>query len=325
MKRALVLGASGLIGQHMAQRLKAEGYHVIGASRRRLASTEADEYVEVDLREIMPSDPIFKGVDEIYNFACEVGGLGYIANHINDAEILRNSTQIDISVLEAAVHAKQVRGKAPKVFFASSACVYNMPGKRFYAESDAYPANCQHEFAWQKLYAERLYQAYARVYGLDIRIGRLFNTYGEGMPWRGGREKSVAALCRKMAEVKDGGIIDVWGNGEQTRSFTHVDDAIEGIWRFMQCPAPGANAYPMNIGPSQEVTINDLVQVLMTISGKFVFKKFGDGPSGVSKICSDNTRIRQMLGWEPSILIEDGLKTIYPWVEKQVLDFKART
>lgn len=321
MKRALVLGASGLIGSHMVNRLKAEGFFVRGVSRRQPTVTQCDEYVEVDLREVMANDPIFKGIDEIYQFACEVGGLGYIENHNNDIEMLRNSMQIDMAVLEAVWHCKSIRAHSPRLFFASSACVYNVPGKRFYTEGDAYPANCNNEFAWQKLYAERLYLAYARTLGLDIRIGRLFNTYGLNMEWTGGREKSVAALCRKVAEAGDGAPIDIWGNGEQTRSYTHVDDAVEGIWRLM-------NSYfdmPLNIGPAHEVSIRDLVQAIRRQASKSLLLKFGEGPSGVSKICSDNTLIRGVLDWEPQITIEQGLETIYPWIEKQVLDRKQKT
>lgn len=323
MKTALVTGASGLIGSYMVNRLKTEGYHVRGVSRHKPEITQADEYTEVDLREIMPSDPIFKDVDYIFQFACEVGGLGYIANSANDVEMLRNSTMIDIAILEAARHFTILAKPTPKVFFASSACVYNVPGKRFYAETDAYPANCANEFAWQKLYAERLYQSYARIYGIDIRIGRIFNTYGEGMTWRGGREKSVAALCRKIAEAKDGGVIEGWGNGEQTRSYTYIDDCIEGIWRLMQYPHPGASE-PLNIGPASEVTIRDLIKAISRQARKTVFSRFGDGPTGVSKICSDNKRILEKLKWEPSIPIEQGLETVFPWVEKQVLDFYAK-
>ena len=323
MKRALVLGCSGLIGSHMANRLKAEGWFVRGVSRRQPTVTQCDEYVETDLREIMCNDPIFKDIDAVYQFACEVGGLGYIENHNNDIEMLRNSMQIDMAVLEAAWHCKSIRAHSPRLFFASSACVYNVPGKRFYAETDAYPANCANEFAWQKLYSERLYQAYARNYNLDIRIGRLFNTYGTGMAWRGGREKSVAALCRKIAEAQDGGVIDVWGNGEQTRSYTHVSDAVEGIWRWMHYPHP-ATSQPLNIGPAHEVTIRDLIKAISRQAGKHVFSKFGDGPTGVSKICSDNTLIRSKLGWEPQITIEEGLPPVYGWIEKLVLDAKQK-
>ena len=314
MKRAVVCGSSGFIGSHLVRRLKREGYHVVGLSRRPAKNRDADEAWTIDLRNIFPSEPLFANADICFQLACEVGGLGYIADRANDAEILHNSTMIDLNVLEACV-----KNKVPKIFFASSACVYNIPGKRFYAESDAYPANCSNEFAWQKLYAERLYQAYARHYGIDIRIGRLFNTYGPGMAWNGGREKSVAALCRKVAEAEDSGVVEVWGSGEQTRSYTYVDDAVEGIWRLMQYSRPNANM-PMNIGPAQETTIRDLIKAISSEAGKDVFCKFGGGPTGVSKICSDNTLIKQTLHWEPQITIEQGLETAYDWVEQQVLD-----
>jgi len=324
MKRALVLGASGLIGSHLVTRLKEDGYNVVGVSRSRPLMNDADEYIEVDLRAVSPSDTLFKGVDRLYQLACEVGGIGYIADKANEVEMLRNSTQIDMAVLEACRY-QQLRGRrSPKIFFASSACVYNKPNKRFYAESDAYPANCANEFAWQKLFAERLYQAYARNCGMDIRIGRLFNTYGIGMAWQGGREKSVAALCRKIAEAEDNGVIEVWGSGEQTRSYMHVDDAVEGICRLMDYPAPNAGE-PLNIGPTQEVTIKDLIRTISAIAGKHVFSRFGDGPSGVSKICSDNAWIRTKLHWQPEIPIEEGLKEVYPWIEKQVLDLRTQT
>jgi nucleoside-diphosphate-sugar epimerase len=301
----------------MVNRLKADGWFVRGVSRNRPIETQADEYVEVNLRDVLLNDPMFKDIDLVMQFACEVGGLGYIANKANDVEMLRNSIQMDMAVLEAVKHLQNTGKVPPKVFFASSACVYNIPGKRFYAEADAYPANCANEFAWQKLYSERMYQAYTRNYGLDIRIGRLFNTYGIGMTWRGGREKSVAALCRKIAEAKDGDVIEVWGNGEQTRSYTHVNDAVEGIWRLMQYSNPNANA-PLNIGPSQEVTVRDLIKAISKQASKTLFLNFGNGPSGVSKICSDNTLIRSMLHWEPQITIERGLETVFPWVSEQV-------
>ena len=310
MKRAVVCGASGLLGAQMVRRLKAEKYHVTGLSRTKPKywPSEADDYWTCDLRESHVS--MFAKVDEVYNFACEVGGLGFLLDHANDVAMLKNSTEIDMQVLEACCIQK-----VPKLFFASSACVYNTPGKRFYTESDAYPANCANEFAWQKLYAERLYQAYARYHGIDVKIGRLFNTYGPGMTWTGGREKSVAALCRKIAEAQDGGVIEVWGSGEQTRSYTYVDDAVEGIWRLMRSEVNE----PLNIGPAYETTIRDLIKAISGVAGKKVFCKFGDGPVGVSKICSDNTMIRRALGWEPKVTIEQGLETAYPWVEKQVL------
>ena len=319
MKKAIVCGAGGLIGSYMVRQLKLEGYYVIGLSRSqpKYEESKADEFWTVDLRYLQANDPFFAAVDVCYNFACEVGGLGYIADKANDTEVLRNSMLIDFNVLEACRHSG-VR----QVFFSSSACVYNIPGKRFYVETDAYPANCSNEFAWQKLYAERVYQSYARTYGMDIRIGRLFNTYGIGMAWRGGREKSVAALCRKVAEAQDGGVIDVWGHGDQTRSYMHVDDAVEGIWRLMQYSRPNANE-PLNIGPAEEVTVRDLIRAISRQAGKHVFSRFGEGPVGVSKICSDNTLIRAKLKWEPKITVERGLETVYPWVEKEVLDAAA--
>lgn len=317
MKRALVCGASGLIGSHLVNRLKAEGYYVIGVSRERPKETQADKYVEANLRELSSLDPLFQDINEIYQLACEVGGLGYIADAKNDVEMLRNSTQIDLAVLETCRLMPVYGCLPPKVFFASSACVYNKPNKRFYAEIDAYPASCSNEFAWQKLFAEHLYQAYARCYGIDIRIGRLFNTYGVGMEWRGGREKSVAALCRKIAEAEDGGWIEAWGSGEQTRSYMYVQDAVEGIRRLMDYSFPNAGE-PLNIGPSQETTIRDLIKLISGVAGKQVFCKFGGGPGGVTKICSDNKRIREKLHWEPGVTIEEGLQTVYPWVKSQV-------
>ncbi|MDE2099029.1 MAG: NAD-dependent epimerase/dehydratase family protein [Patescibacteria group bacterium] len=309
MKTAVVCGASGLIGSYMVRRLKAENYFVRGLSRSKPKYwiSEADEYWTCDLRE--RHDNMFVDADEVYQFACQVGGIGYISDHTNDANMLRDSTLIDINVLESCGAMKP-----PKIFFASSACVYNVPNKRFYAESDAYPANCDNEFAWQKLFAERLYQAYAVNYGMEIRIGRIFNTYGVGMTWTGGREKSVAALCRKVAQAKVGDAIEVWGNGEQTRSYTYIDDCVEGIWRLMQSDVK----HPVNIGPSHEVSIRDLVAVIGKVARKNVMCKFGAGPKGVSKICSDNITIHRLLGWEPKIPIEEGLKIVFPWIQKQV-------
>jgi GDP-D-mannose 3', 5'-epimerase len=311
MKTALVLGSSGLIGSHMVRYLKAKDYRVVGVGRTcPHPETMRDiEFITIDLRFVKPNDWIFDGVQEVYQFASEVGGLGFIANKANNAEILRNSTQIDLAVLEACRH-----WSIPKVFFASSACVYNF-GQRFYKEADAYPANCSNEFAWQKLFAERLYQSYADNYGLQVRIGRLFNCYGTGITWKGERAKVVASICRKIAQAKDGDAISVWGNGEQTRSFTYVDDAVEGIYRLMQSDVKE----PVNIGPAHEVTIRDLIEAIKRVSGNIVFCQFDkDKPSGVSRICSDNTLIRARLGWEPKTTIEEGLKTFYPWLVEQL-------
>ena len=313
MKRAVDCGANGLIGSHLCHRLSKDGYYVVGLSRSKWRHGEnpCDDYWCCDLRDQHFS--IFQRGDCVFQLACEVGGVGYITLHENDATMLRNSTLIDLNVLDACRHYE-----IPQVFFASSACVYG-GAKRFFAESDAYPAKPGNEFAWQKLFAERLYRSYAESYGMQVRIGRLFNTYGVGMTWEGGREKSVAALCRKIAEARAYTAIDVWGSGEQTRSFMHVDDAVEGIVRLMDT---GAQT-PINIGPSSEVTIRDLIKTISDIAGKTVMTRFTDGPVGVSHICSDNTIAKLALGWEPSITVEEGLKTVYPWVKEQVDKAKA--
>ena len=308
MKRAVVCGAGGFLGSHMVRRLKAEGYFVRGLSRTqpRYWKTEADEYWTCDLRQWHES--LYNGFDEIYNFAGEVGGLGFIMDCANDATMLRNSTLIDINVLDACRAAK-----VPKLFFSSSACVYGHP-KRSFAEHDAYPFEPINEFAWQKLFAERLYQAYAEDYGMNIKIARLFNTYGEGMTWQGGREKSVAALCRKIAQAKDGDIIEIWGSGEQMRSYTYVDDAIEGIRRLMNSDEQG----PINLGCAEEVSIRDLIKAISDISGKMVFQTYTDGPTGMPRICADTTLLKAVLNWEPQTSLREGLKTVYPWVKEQV-------
>lgn len=316
---AVVCGASGFIGRHLVARLIADGYKVRGLSRRPFHGIFQDtggehEFYTVDLRRVHSNDWLFKDVTCVYQLACEVGGLGYISDRINASDCLRNSTLIDINVLEACRFFK-----VPKVFFASSACVYNVPGKRFYEEKDAYPANCSNEFAWQKLFAERLYEAAAQNYGIGVKIGRLFNTYGTGMTWFGGREKSVAALCRKIAEADEFGTIEVWGSGEQTRSYTYIDDCIEGIRRLMDSNV----CVPVNIGPASEVTIRDLIKAINREAHKSTMARFGEGPAGVSKICSDNTLVRRLLDWEPRVTIEEGLQTVYPWVVKQVLDKTA--
>ncbi len=295
----------------MVRRLKAEGYYVRGLSRHqpRYWKSEADDYWTCDLRDTHVS--MFDGFSSVYNLGCHVGGLGFIINRPHHADILRDSTLIDINVLDACKTAK-----VPKVFFASSACVYNS-NKRFFTEGNAYPADPINEFAWQKLFAERLYSSYAENHGIDVKIGRIFNTYGVGMTWEGGREKSVAALCCKVAEAKQGGVVHVWGSGQQTRSFTHVDDCVEGIWRLMQSECK----LPMNIGPQQEVSIMELAVTIAKTAGKDVFFIYeGSKPTGVPKICSDNTAIRKALGWEPTITIEEGLKMVYPWVAQRVLD-----
>jgi len=317
MKTAVVCG-SGFIGTHLVRRLKQDGYFVRALSRSphnrpHSGFDYSDEYWCCDLRQ--PQPQFFEGVDFVYQMACEVGGLGYITDRDNDADMLRNSTQIDLAVLEACRFAKPV----PKIFFASSACVYPA-GKAAFAEEDAFPAQPSNAFAWQKLFAETLYRSYARKYDMDIRIGRLFNCYGKGMTWEGGREKVVAALCRKVAMADwRHDTVEVWGDGDQRRSFTHVDDAVEGICRLMAADYVA----PLNIGPAASVSISDLYRTICAVAQKPVPFKYVKGPVGVPSICCDTTRLRQVLDWAPQITVAEGLKTTYPWVEQKVLAKQA--
>ena len=292
----------------MVRRLKSEGYFVRGLGRSQWHQPTSgfnycDEYWCCDLRQ--PQPQFFCDVDEVYNFACEVGGLGYIADKRNDFEILRNSTAIDLALFDS------VGAGDLKIFFASSACVYPA-GKDAFKELDASPEQPSNAFARQKLFAEKLYQAS----GLDVRIGRLFNCYGRGMTWTGGREKAVAAICRKVAEAEHmHGTIEVWGNGDQRRAFLYVDDAIEGIRRLMN----STSSDPINIGPAKSYSVSELVQLVGRISGKHFVYKYVDGPVGVPSICCDTTLLKQKLGWEPVTPLEEGLKVAYPWIEQKVL------
>lgn len=320
MKRAVVCGASGLIGSHMVDRLKREGYYVVAISRstpRYEFGCLADRYVQCDLR--VPHDDLFvEGIDQVYQFACEVGGLGYIMDRANDAACLRNSTLIDLNVLEACRQAK-----VGKVFFASSGCVYPSLSRPL-KESDAYPAAPLNEFAWQKLFAERLYQSYATNYGMDIRIGRLFNTYGPGMEWQEPRCKSVAALCRKIAELKDGGDIPVWGDGTQKRSYTYIDDTIEGIWQLMQVDSImriGAwGGGPVNIGYEGSISVADLIETIGYVAKKKFWPRYqSDKPVGVQEIVADCTAFFNETGTRLKTTVHAGIEKTYPWVEQQVI------
>ena len=316
MKRALVLGANGLIGHHLCRFLERKGYQVAGLSRSpwRHDDNPCDDYWPCDLRESHRN--FFEGADEVYQLACEVGGLGYIMNKDHDTDCLRNSTLIDIQVLETC----RSLAKKPRVFFASSACVYpNM--RRPLKESDAYPAAPLNEFAWQKIFAERLYESYRRNYGVDIRIGRLFNTYGTGMSWTGGREKSIAALCRKVAELGPKQKLEVWGAGDQQRSYTYVDDTVEGIWRVMQSDY----SQPINIGPDAWHDIKGVVAYLSHVANKVFDVKYIDGPAGSSSICCDTQLMRKVLKWTPQTTLQQGLEKVYPWVRQQVLDNRNKT
>ena len=315
MKKCLVLGAAGFLGGHMEERLKRDGHFVVSLSRNkpRYREIKADEfnianlaYEGGGLRAVFARHQF----DEVYNFAAEVGGLGYIQNPDNDVEILRNSTLINLNVLDAV--SKASINHPIKLFFASSQCVY--PTSRECAESDAYPANPDSAFGWEKIFAERLYDAYYRNHGLDIRIARFGNTYGPYCVWDGPRAKAPAAICRRVAGLFPGQDVEIWGDGSQTRSFTYVDDAIDGAIRLM------ANDYhgPVNIASSELVTIKQLVETVCKVASKPAYIKQVPGPIGVHDRNSDNTLCKQVLGWEPTTPVAEGIAKLYPWVVEQI-------
>lgn len=319
MKTALVCGAGGFIGSHLAKRLKQEGLWVRGVDLKwpRYSPTEADDFAVGDLR-----DPVFcreiidRRFDEIYQLAADMGGAGFVFTGDNDADIMHNSAAINLNVLNAC----RERG-AGRVFYSSSACIYPEhnqldPDNPNTAEPSAYPAWPDSEYGWEKLFSERLYLAYQRNYGISVRIGRYHNIFGPEGSWNDGREKVPAALCRKVAEADEGGAIEIWGDGRQTRSFLYVDECLEGTIRLTRSDWTG----PVNIGSDEMVSIDGLARVIMDIAGKSLGIRHVSGPEGVRGRTSDNRLIREKLGWKPSKSLADGLRKTYPWVAQQVMD-----
>lgn len=318
-KKVLICGAGGFIGYHLVNKCKEAGYWVRGVDIKypEFGDTIADEFYIVDLRnpeEVQRALQIEDGsFDEVYQLAANMGGMGFIAFH--DAEIMHDSALINLNVLEGC---RKMGVK--KIFFSSSACIYPErnqldPNNPNCTEDSAYPADPDTEYGWEKLFSERLYTAYRRDFNMDTRIARLHNVFGPQGTWKGGREKAPAALCRKVSEIQDGGSIQVWGKGDQTRSFLYIDDCIEGIFKIMN---EEKSPPIVNLGSEEMISINSLVLLIAKIANKDIEIVNIPGPEGVRGRKSDNTLIQASLNWVPSISLEDGLTKLYPWIEEQV-------
>jgi GDP-D-mannose 3',5'-epimerase len=316
MKRALVLGGGGFIGNHLVKRLKNKGYTVAAVDLKypEFDTTSADEFIIADLRRQDVVKEIFtKDFDEVYQLAADMGGAGFIFTGENDADIMHNSAQININVAETLKHSKT------KLFYSSSACIYPEENQIDVhnpncAEDSAFPANPDSEYGWEKLFSERLYTSYARNYGLNVRIARFHNIFGPLGTYIGGREKAPAAIARKVAEATNGDAIEVWGNGEQTRSFLYIDECLEGINRLMTSEV----REPINIGSAEMVTINELTHMVIALSGKDLSIKNIDGPTGVNGRCSDNRLIASLLHWQPNYPLQQGMEILYNWVHSKL-------
>ena len=345
MKTALVLGAGGFIGSHLVKRLKAEGFWVRGVDLKcpEYNETAADDFILCDLRDFERVQSVMRleayevgnslaplaykysqypyskdiAFDEVYQLAADMGGADYIFTGENDANIMHNSATINLNVAHVAAH--RLKGKIKRIFYSSSACMYpehnqldsTNPNCK---ESSAYPANPDSEYGWEKLFSERLFLAFSRNYNLDVRIARFHNIFGPQGTWKGGKEKAPAAMCRKAAETEDGGEIEVWGDGQQTRSFLFIDECVEGMQRIM------ASNYtqPVNLGSTRMISINNLVLLIAKLNGKNISIRNVNGPLGVMGRNSDNKLIKEVINWAPDEDLESGLIKTYNWIDEQI-------
>ena len=315
-KRALVCGAGGFIGGHLVKRLNKEGYWVRGIDIKchEFCEPPADEFIKADLRDTTVCMDAAKGIYEVYQLAADMGGAGYVFSGDHDAVIMHNSAMINLNMVEAS----RVNG-VQKIFYSSSACIYPEynqmdPDNPKCSEDSAYPAAPDSEYGWEKLFSERLYLSYARNFGMGVHIARFHNIFGPEGTWEGGREKAPAAMCRKVSETPDGGEIEMWGDGKQTRSFLYIDECLEAVRRLMESDFPG----PVNIGSEEMVSINQLAEMVMEIAGKKLSIKHIPGPLGVRGRNSDNRMIYERLGWKPIAPLAEGLKQTYPWIGEQL-------
>ncbi len=320
MKKALVCGAGGFIGGHLIRKLKSEGYWVRGVDLKKheWSPGAADEMLLLDLRveeNCRKALTIDGGTfDEVYQLAADMGGMGFI--HSAETEIMHNNVLININMTDMAAKLG-----VPRYFYSSSVCVYRdmKAGEPEMTEAEAIPANPDNEYGWEKLYSERVAMAYERRHGMQVRIARFQNCYGPEGTWTGGREKAPAAICRKVAEVEDGGTIEVWGDGSAIRSYTYVGDMVDGIFLLMHSDLHGA----ANIGCPQYVSVDELVSVVAKVAGKRIAMKHVPGPVGVQSRNFSNQRIYS-LGWKPKVFLEDGIRQTYPWVNEQVKAVKGK-
>jgi nucleoside-diphosphate-sugar epimerase len=322
LKRALVCGAGGFIGSHLVKRLKREGYWVRGVDLKypEFSETAADDFIIGDLRDQIICKSITDDIrfDEVYQLAADMGGAGYIFTGEHDADVMHNSATINLNMLDAC-YKRNIR----KIFYSSSACIYPEynqmdPDNPKCSEDSAYPAAPDSEYGWEKLFSERLYLSYLRNYGIEVHIARFHNIFGPEGTWTGGREKAPAAICRKVAVAPDGGEIELWGDGKQTRSFLYIDECLEAVRRLMGSDFSG----PVNIGSEEMVTINQLAQIVIDIAGKKLRIKHVPGPLGVRGRNSDNRLIREKLGWDYKMTLKEGLEKTYKWIHEQIIKQK---
>jgi nucleoside-diphosphate-sugar epimerase len=324
-KTALVCGAGGFIGSHLVKKLKKDGYYVVGADLKKplFSKTAADLFFVGDLRDQSFCKKVFSKsktvFDEVYQLAADMGGAGYIFTGEHDADVLHNSALINLNVL--SFHTKGFK----KIFYSSSACIYPErnqldPNNPNCSEGSAYPAAPDSEYGWEKLFSERLYLAFNKNYGLEVRVARFHNIFGPEGTWKGGKEKFPAAICRKVAEAPDGKGIEIWGDGKQTRSFLYIDECVDGVQRLMkQKDFKG----PVNIGSEEMISVNDLAHMVMGIANKKLSIKHIPGPLGVRGRNSHNELIREKLNWAPSKPLKEGMEKTYEWISQQLKKQKA--